>query len=186
MQYSEESPFYRLLATKYDRGRESEATEILEQHPELAKLEWPGPDRNGQPFVLGSTALHYASNDGKLKLMKRLVELGADVNASGAHWFRSVLSWAANNARIEAIRLLLDSGANPASLDALHAAAWGGSSAGADEHKDYVGALQLLVEAGADMNDRRQLENQTPLGLAVKSGNQRAVAFLRSIGAAEK
>ena len=101
MRYSEDTPFYQLLATKYDAQREQEAIEILETHPEIARLEWPGPDRNGQPFVKGSTALHYAANDGKLWLVLRLIEYGADVNASNACWFRSVLSWAANNSTSE-------------------------------------------------------------------------------------
>jgi hypothetical protein len=48
---------------------------------------------------------------------------GADVNASNACWYRSVLAWAANNARLEAVRLLLARGARPDSLDAVHAAA---------------------------------------------------------------
>ena len=88
MQYHEDSPFYRLLATKYDRTREDEAIEILNQHPELATTEWPGPDEQGQPFVKGSTTLHYAANDGKLRLISRLVDLGADVMASRANWFQ--------------------------------------------------------------------------------------------------
>src|SRR5215470_9739243 len=113
MQYSEDTPFYHLLATKYDAGREQEAIDILEQAPNLAKLEWPGPDRSGQPFVKGSTALHYAANDGKLRLVRKLVDFGADVNASNACWFRSVLLWAANNARIEAMKVLLEGGAKP-------------------------------------------------------------------------
>ena len=73
-----DSPFYRALDTKYDPDREDEALEILEANPEIATLEWDGPDKGGQPFVKGSTLLHYAANDGKLKLMKRLVDLGAD------------------------------------------------------------------------------------------------------------
>ena len=84
MTYAEDSPFYGLLATKYDAAREDEAIAILEGHPDLAKLEWLGPDEQGQPFVKGSTALHYAANDGKLRLMTRLIELGAGVNASNA------------------------------------------------------------------------------------------------------
>ncbi len=68
MRYSEDTPFYQLLATKYDAAREQEALAILEKAPEIARLEWPGPDRRGQPFVKGSTALHYAANDGKLGL----------------------------------------------------------------------------------------------------------------------
>ncbi|MGI8604305.1 MAG: ankyrin repeat domain-containing protein [Verrucomicrobiales bacterium] len=92
MQYLEE--FYRLLATKYDAEREVEGIEILEKTLEIARLEWPGPDHDGQQFVKGSTALHYAANDGKLRLVRKLIEFGADINASNACWFRSVLSWA--------------------------------------------------------------------------------------------
>src|SRR6185436_16675449 len=152
-------------------------------HPEIAQLEWPGPDSKGQPFVKGSTALHYAANDGKVRLIGRLIECGADVNASNACWFRSVLSWAANNARCETIGFLLEHGARPNSLDALHAAAWGGSDHG--KVGKYADALKLLIEAGADMNDRRHCNNRTPLGVALESGNTGAVEFLRSIGAAE-
>ena len=183
MSYTEDSPFYQLLATKYAVEREEEALEILNEHPEIARLEWPGPDSKGQPFVKGSTALHYAANDGKRRLILRLIECGADVNASNASWFRSVLSWAANNARVEAIRFLLEHGARPDSLDALHAAAWGGSARG--KGKEYADSLKLLIEAGADVNDRRHSSNRTPLGVALESGNTGAIEFLRSLGAAE-
>lgn len=183
MQYAEDHPFYRLLATKYDDEREQEGIEILDAHPELAKLQWPGPDEQGKPFIRGSTALHYAANDGKLRLVKRLLDLGADINASEAHWYRSVLSWAANNARNEVIDYLLAHGAAPDSLDAMHAAAWGGSSCGAKDEDDYVGALQRLLAAGADLNDRRNGNQQTPLYRARESGHQRAIAFLASLGA---
>ena len=71
--------------------------------------------------------------------MRELIDLGADVNASDANWYRSVLSWAANNARLDALRLLLERGAAPDSLDALHAAAWGGSTSGEDVTRDYPG-----------------------------------------------
>jgi ankyrin repeat protein len=186
MPYSEDTPFYQLLATKYDAAREQEAIAVLEQTPEIAQLEWPGPDRSGQPFVKGSTALHYAANDGKLLLVRKLIEQGADVNASGACWFRSVLSWAANNAQIEAIKLLLAHGAKPDSLDALHAAAWGGSARGQGNERAYAETLKLLVSAGADMNDRRHCENKTPLAVALESGNTGAIEFLRSLGASQK
>lgn len=185
MPSTESTPFYQLLATKYVIEREGEAMEILNRHRELARLEWPGPDAQGQPFVKGSTALHYAANDGKLALMRWLIDCGADVNASGACWFRSVLSWAANNARLAAIRLLLEQGARPDSLDALHAAAWGGSARGKGLEREYVATLQLLIEAGADANDRRHGDQRTPLAVALESGNTGAIEFLRSLGAAE-
>ncbi len=182
MIYDETTPFYRLLATKYDPQREPEALDILEQHPEIALLHWPGPDDRGQPFVRGSTALHYAANDGKLELMARLVEHGADVNADGANWWRSVLAWAANNARLDALRWLLDHGARPDALDALHAAACGGSTNGQDPEKNYTQAIKLLVDAGADINDRRHYENRTPLFVALDTGHEQAAACFRELG----
>jgi len=178
-------PFYQLLATKYQAEREQEAIEILNRHPEIAQLEWPGPDTNGEPFVKGSTALHYAANDGRLRLVRRLIECGADVNASNACWFRSVLSWAANNARVDTIKLLLEHGARPDSLDASHAAAGGGAAGGKGMEREYVAALKSLIEAGADVNDRRPFNHQTPLAVALESGNAGAIAFLRSLGGVE-
>src|SRR5262245_66663531 len=107
MRFPEGTPFYRLLATRHDAAREQEAIEVLDLAPELARLVWPGPDTNGQPFVKGSTALHYAANDGKLRLVRKLIKYGADVNASEACWVRSALSWAPDTARVETIRALL-------------------------------------------------------------------------------
>ena len=185
MSYTKDTPFHRLLATKYADDREEEAIGILDGHPDIAQLEWPGPDSEGQPFVKGSTALHYAANDGKLRLVRRLIDCGADVNASNACWFRSVLSWAANNARLETMRFLLEHGARPDSLDALHAAAWGGPACGRGREQEYADALKLLIETGADANDRRHCNNRTPLAVALESGNTGAIEFLHSLGAAE-
>ncbi|HAI14622.1 MAG TPA: hypothetical protein DCM28_23145 [Phycisphaerales bacterium] len=80
------------------------------------------------------------------------------------------------------MKWLLNHGAAPNSLDALHAAALGGSSGGSDESKHYVQALQLLIDAGADVNDRRNPKNQTPLQIALDCGHQQAIEYLRSIG----
>ena len=185
-QYDEDSPFYKLLATKYKEEEEDLGIAIVESHPELAELEWPGPDEEGQPFIEGSTALHYAANDGKDRLVLKLLEHGADINANNANWYRSVLSWAANNARISTIRLLLEKGAAPGSLDAVHAAAYGGSACGEGEEEEYAESLRILIEAGADMDDQRHYLNQTPLGIALKSGNKGAIEYLSGIGAAEE
>ena len=185
MQYNDNAPFYRLLSTKYKKEDEALGIAIVEAHPEVAKLAWQGPDEQGQPFVKGSTALHYAANDGKDQLVLKLLEHGSDVNASGAHWYRSVLSWAANNAQISTIRLLLENGAHPTSLDALHAAAFGGSSCGEGREQEYAETLRILIDTGADMNDRRHFQNQTPLRIALKSGNRGAIDYLQRIGAAK-
>jgi ankyrin repeat protein len=184
MTYAENSPFYELLATKHEPDMEATAIALVEAHPEIATLQWPGPSDRGQPFVTGATALHYAANDGRNQLAVKLLEFGADVNASDAEWYRSVLSWAANNARNSTIRLLLEKGADPSSLDAMHAAAWGGSAKGRGADEAYAESLRILIQAGADKNDRRHCGNKTPLDIALESGNRGAIDYLSSIGAA--
>ena len=52
--YHENDPFYKLLATKYDQEKEALGILILNDHPQIATLEWPGPDEQGSPFVRGS------------------------------------------------------------------------------------------------------------------------------------
>ena len=186
MKFDENSPFSQLLDTKYAPDLEATAIGILEAHPEVATMEWQGPSEQGQPFVTGATALHYAANDGKNRLVIKLLEFGADINASNAQWYRSVLAWAANNSRVSTIRLLLEKGADPTSLDALHAVASGGSARGKGQEKEYAESLQVLIEAGADKNDRRHCGGKTPLRIALESGNQGAIDYLSSIGAAQK
>jgi len=61
----------------------------------------------------------------------------------------------------------------------------GGSACGKGKEREYADALRLLIEAGADANDRRHGNNRTPLAVALESGNTRAIEFLRSLGAAE-
>jgi ankyrin repeat protein len=183
---AKDDPFARLMSTKYNPDREDEAIAILKEHPQIAKQMWDGPSDNGRPFVTGSTALHYAANDGKLRLVKLLIDSGADVNAHQARWYATPLSWAANNARLEAIELLLAHGADVNGPNVLHAAAYGGSSCGKDDTKPYVEALKLLVARGADINSRRYFNNMTPLAVAIDSGNKRAADYLRSLGALEK
>ncbi len=51
MQYDDNSPFYKLLATKYKKEDETLGIAIVETHPEVAKLERQGPDEQEQPFV---------------------------------------------------------------------------------------------------------------------------------------
>jgi len=183
MTIDENDPLFRLLDTKYDLDREDEAVAILKDHPELACAQWTGPDEGGKPFIYGSTPLHYAANDGKLRLMTQLIKCGADVDAYDAKWYATPLSWAANNAHLDAINLLLDKGASIHGANAVHAAAFGGSSCGKNKSTQYVDVLRFLIERGADMNNRVFRDNLTPLSLALESGNTAAIEFLESLGA---
>jgi ankyrin repeat protein len=179
---TEDGPLYRFLATRYDDSREAEALDILTRHPEIAALEWDDPAF--EKLVMGSTPLHYAANDGRIQLMARLIDLGADPNVCNAQWYATPLSWAANNARVEAIRFLLDHGTDIHGLHALHAVAWGGSSCGKSNPSGYVETIRLLLDRGADINDVRRV-GDSPLTTALKSGNDWVAEVLRERGALE-
>ena len=91
MQYDEDSPFYKLLATKYKEEEEDLGIAIVESHPEIAPLEWPGPDEEGQGHLSKEVfALHYAANDGiKIGLSSNFSNTVMHINASNANWYRS-------------------------------------------------------------------------------------------------
>ncbi len=47
MQYDKNSPFYKLLATKYKQEEEVLGVTIVEANPEIAQLTWQGHDERG-------------------------------------------------------------------------------------------------------------------------------------------
>jgi ankyrin repeat protein len=49
----------------------------------------------------------------------------------------------------------------------------------------HIQACQLLIDAKADVNARRNTGNYTPLKCAIESNKRDVVALLRSVGAAE-
>ena len=102
------------------------------------------------------------------------------------------------------VRLLLQHGAHPRTERLLHSAAAASNPSFAEVHPersdpDRVEVLQILLEAGADVNDmepdpkgrplrgmlsrRRTMESGTPLHAAVGAENIRTVRFLLEHGA---
>ncbi|KAH9232068.1 hypothetical protein K456DRAFT_1784249, partial [Colletotrichum gloeosporioides 23] len=72
-----------------------------------------GADINEPPYApLGSTSLQIAASCGFFGIARRLLELGADPNASGAESPRSrtAIETAAENGRLDIVQLLLNSG----------------------------------------------------------------------------
>jgi ankyrin repeat protein len=109
----------------------------------------------------GATALHYAAAGGHLAVMRVLLERGADIDAPG-RFGRAPLHAALPHP--EAVRLLLDSGAQLEACDkrewtALH---W----SVADGYRE---SACLLLERGADVN--HSISNGfTPLYYASENG----------------
>ena len=58
------------------------------------------------------TPLHFAVQGGHLKVIKLLIDHGADMDAKGAKREDTPLHWASMAGRIEVAKLLLENGAN--------------------------------------------------------------------------
>jgi ankyrin repeat protein len=135
------------------------AGEILDREPDAIK--GGGPD--------GSMPLMYAALYGDPGLLRRLVSMGADVNAVN-HAGMTPLMWALDD--LDKVRLLLEHGADPnavsdAQRSVLQLAA--GQKGGAS-------LVKALLDAGAEAK-------QPALTAAANSGNLDAVRLLLAAGA---
>lgn len=128
-------------------------------------------------------ALCWAARHQQLTAMARLVERGANVN--GNPWRGTPLLWAVYPDARDAVRWLLDHGADP---DLRHD--FGGEGHGVQAVAMHLAAqygavesLRVLLDRGADMNVRDGAFDNTPLGWAVYGGAGEAAKMLRDAGA---
>jgi len=152
------------LARAIAMGENESALQLLKQSPELASASFAaGASRTGpKAFFLkpigyyvyaGATALHVASSAHHTAMVRRLIELGADVNA--------------RNRR----------GAAP-----LHAAAIGRPGDASFDPKAQAATIACLIAAGADPN-AIDLSGVTALHRAVRTRSAAAVQALIDHGA---
>jgi ankyrin repeat protein len=168
-------------------GRDEQgALAMLRETPELAAGE---SEREGT--LAGATPLHWAAHRNSVELCRRLCQLGADVNSSGARWWRTPLAWGADAGSAEAIEFLLAHGADVnqdayGNMSALHAVAQGGSTAGTRDPKAYRRAAAILIAHGVGLNRVASGDGgQSALGDAIRKGNRVVAELLRSHGAEE-
>ena len=72
----------------------------------------------------GATLLHVAAWNGRVDLIEKLIEVGADVHAQALETKSSPLHWAVQNNQFEAVSLLRKRGADPAMKNALGRSPW--------------------------------------------------------------
>lgn len=108
--------------------------------------------------------------------VRRLIQLGADVNATQADG-ATALHWAAYHRDEDMAEFLLSSGANPAIANRN-----GSTPLWLAANQGDAGLIEVLLEGGADANEQLPL-GRRPLMLAARSGVVDAVNVLLAAGA---
>lgn len=163
-------------------SRHQAALDMLDASPSLATAR---TDRSGR--LHGATPLHWAAHHNASGLCERLIDLGANVNASVSDWWLTLLAWGADAGSADAVELLLKRGAEVnqdavVGTTALHAVAMGGSSQGKRDPLAYRKTAEILIAYGADIN-RPTEKQRTPLDEALENQNDAVVKVLQQHGA---
>ena len=136
----------------------------------------PGTDVNGTEHD-GTTALHWAVQNGNLDLVKALIRAKANVNAKNRYGLAPI--WlAATNGHDATLEALLRAGADAHTTraDSGETVLMIGAMSG------HRGVLQRLLAYGADPNARDVVRGQTALMWAAAEGHPAAVRVLVEAG----
>ena len=140
---------------------------------------------SGQSLAVDTNQLRGAVQNGLTDMVRQLIALGADVNASSDDGM-TPLHWAAYYGHADVALVLIHSGANVNARDKyvfetpLHVAAKGGHAA----------VVRVLVASGADVNAKTSAmitdyrhSGMTPLEIARAEGKTEVVRILENAGA---
>ncbi|WP_410983090.1 suppressor of fused domain protein [Bacillus cereus] len=127
-----------------------------------------------RPF---GTFLHVAATHGNLEIVKRLIELGAEINRRGGIYGGGALNQAASKGQFEIVRYLLSCGAemdvSKPERNPLFGAIQGG----------YVDIVKLLIENGIDIHVKytgEYMKNMDALAFAHEQGQTEIANLLDS------
>jgi ankyrin repeat protein len=129
------------------------------------------------PTSDGTTALHWASHNGDVELVDRLLRAGADANAKN-QFGATPMSEAAFIANVAIIEKLLKAGADPDSPSAD-----GQTALMLVARTDNAAAAKLLLDHGAHVDAREKQKDQTALMWATAESQPATVRELITHGA---
>ena len=120
-----------------------------------------------------------AINGAPLKLLKIMIEKGADINHHGEtyHWGQTALIISSINGDIETTRFLLDHHANTNITDI-----YGYTALMRATEKNHLNIVKLLLNAGTKVNHRAN-DGMTALLLAGQNQNKGIINLLQKFGA---
>ncbi|KAH8657802.1 hypothetical protein BX600DRAFT_468158 [Xylariales sp. PMI_506] len=122
------------------------------------------------------SALYYASFTGLTRIVKILLDAGADVNFH-EEGYSNALYAASYNGHVEVVAILLEAGADPNIQGGYHGSAIHVASAGG-----YIDVVKLLLGAGADVNVSNGWSD-SPLLAAARKGHGEVTQLLINTGA---
>jgi ankyrin repeat protein len=164
-----------------------------------------GADPNAREAGDHTIPLHWAAAHGHVDVMRALLDAGADVHGAGDLHEGEVIGWATAHPHPESLRLLIDRGArhhifsaiavgdltlirqvvakDPKALARRRSRFEQGRTPlhEAIDRKRYD-ILDLLIELGADL-EAKDLQNRTPLAVAMLRGDREAMRRLHDAGA---
>ncbi|MFU1992785.1 hypothetical protein CN918_03905 [Priestia megaterium] len=123
------------------------------------------------------TWLHVAASRGELDIVKKLIELGANVNVLGGVYGGGALNEAASAGHIDIVRYLLSCGADMDVSDPERNPLFGAISNG------HANIAELLIESGIDTNVTYSGESMREVGaltFAKEQGQKEIVKLLES------
>ncbi|SFK11722.1 MULTISPECIES: suppressor of fused domain protein [unclassified Bacillus (in: firmicutes)] len=123
------------------------------------------------------TWLHVAASRGELDIVKKLIELGVNINTLGGSYGGGALNVAASKGHINVVRYLLSCGADLDISDPIRNPLFGAISNG------YPDIAKLLIESGIDVNVKytgESMKAMDALAFAKEQGQGEIVKLLEN------